>query len=216
LRSNQFYAPGSIFRASVDTKSPIGFGMPSEADLYFVSGARRASERGPGGPGPSSQTPVVAPLLAELLPPAWPGLGLQPGLETGAAGFGGNAVTLNPTIGFGMTDIDSAGNPAQTAPARGASGQNGQASTEERSSPVSAFAFDITDAQRARSVARYVDGNPLRSGWLLGPNYIAGHSALVDVSLGKGHVVLFGFRTQHRAQTWGTFRFLFNAIYLGA
>jgi hypothetical protein len=64
-------------------------------------------------------------------------------------------------------------------------------------------------------VARYIDGNPLRSGWLLGPQYIAGKSALVEASLGKGRVVLFGFRPQHRAQTWGTFKLVFNAILLG-
>jgi hypothetical protein len=80
---------------------------------------------------------------------------------------------------------------------------------------VRAFAFEITDTARARSVARYAEGNPLRSGWLLGPQYVAGKSALVEVSLGKGRVVLFGFRTQHRAQTWGTFKFLFNSILLG-
>jgi hypothetical protein len=34
----------------------------------------------------------------------------------------------------------------------------------------------------------------------------------VDFSIGKGQVVMFGFGVQHRAQTEGTFKMLFNAI----
>jgi hypothetical protein len=142
LASDQFYAPGSIFRAVVDTQSPIAYGMPQEADFYFTAGRRG-----------------------------------------------------------GFDEADTNRNP--------------QENQRPRAPQVRALAFEITDASRARSVARYLDGNPLRSGWLLGPQYIAGKSALVDVSLGKGRVVLFGFRPQHRGQTWGTFKLIFNSILLG-
>ena len=34
----------------------------------------------------------------------------------------------------------------------------------------------------------------------------------VEFGIGKGEVVMFGFGVQHRAQTEGTFKMLFNAI----
>ena len=77
-------------------------------------------------------------------------------------------------------------------------------------------AFEVTDADKARVVARYAGDKDkvLRSGWLLGPQHLAGRAALVEARLGKGRVVLFGFRPQHRGQTWGTFPFLFNTLEL--
>jgi hypothetical protein len=79
---------------------------------------------------------------------------------------------------------------------------------------INSSAFELKpEAERVRVVARYgVNGTVLRSGWLLGENRINGKIALVEVSMGKGRVVLFGFRPQHRGQTWGTFPFIFNAI----
>lgn len=72
-------------------------------------------------------------------------------------------------------------------------------------------AFEATD-RAVRVVARYARENVLRSGWLLGEDKLRGRIALAEVSLGKGRVVLFGFRPQHRGQTWGTFSFIWNAI----
>jgi hypothetical protein len=40
-------------------------------------------------------------------------------------------------------------------------------------------------------------------------------AAAVSFTKGKGKIVMFGFRVQHRAQTEGTFQLLFNAIYWG-
>jgi hypothetical protein len=76
----------------------------------------------------------------------------------------------------------------------------------------SAFEIKAGGESRVRVVARYADKDVLRSGWLLGEKYLAGKIALAEVSLGKGRVVLFGFRPQHRGQTWGTFPFIWNSI----
>jgi hypothetical protein len=62
-------------------------------------------------------------------------------------------------------------------------------------------------------LGRYVD-DPLRSGYALHPSRIAGKAALVTADVGAGRVVLFGFPPQHRGQTRGTFKLLFNALLL--
>jgi hypothetical protein len=59
--------------------------------------------------------------------------------------------------------------------------------------------------------AAYAD--VLLSGWIRGPEAIARKAAAVALSYGKGKLVLLGFRPQHRAQTPGTFPFLFGALY---
>ncbi len=61
-------------------------------------------------------------------------------------------------------------------------------------------------------VAAYPRENLLMSGWLLGEELIARKPALVDFTYKKGHVILIGFRCQHRAQSHGTYKFLLNGI----
>ena len=63
-------------------------------------------------------------------------------------------------------------------------------------------------------VARYVESGVLASGWLVGEKTIAGRAAAVNAPVGSGHVVLFGMRPQYRAQSYLTFKMLFNALVL--
>jgi hypothetical protein len=75
-------------------------------------------------------------------------------------------------------------------------------------------AFEVTAAnsENYEVVVRYADREILQSGWLLGEENIARRAAVVAAKLGEGRVVLIGFPAQHRAQTHGTYKLLFNAL----
>lgn len=61
-------------------------------------------------------------------------------------------------------------------------------------------------------VVKYPERDILQSGWLVGEEKIVEKAAMVSAKHGKGRVILIGFRVQHRAQTHGTFKLLFNAL----
>lgn len=74
-------------------------------------------------------------------------------------------------------------------------------------------AFEVTDPSRATVLASYpTSGDPLLSGWLLGGEKLHGKAAAVDVQVGRGHVILFGFRPQYRAQSMSTFPMIWGGI----
>jgi hypothetical protein len=77
---------------------------------------------------------------------------------------------------------------------------------------INSSAFAAAADANVRVVARYAKDNVLLSGWLLGEDKLRGQIALAEVSVGKGRIVLFGFRPQHRGQTWGTLPFIWNAL----
>ena len=65
----------------------------------------------------------------------------------------------------------------------------------------------------ATEVLRYPRQNPLASGWLLGDRRLSNRAAVLDVSMGRGHLVLFGIRPQYRGQSNATFKMVFNGLY---
>jgi GNAT superfamily N-acetyltransferase len=74
--------------------------------------------------------------------------------------------------------------------------------------------FDVPAGTPVQVIARYPDRpeDILLSGYLQGGQAIAGKAAAVAAPLGRGRVVMFGFRPQYRGQSVGTFRMLFNAL----
>jgi hypothetical protein len=81
---------------------------------------------------------------------------------------------------------------------------------------INSSAFETTDGGKVQVVARYAKEDVLRSGWLRGEDRVKDKIALAQVTMGKGRIVLFAFRPQHRGQTWGTFPLIWNAINLGS
>jgi|SRR5579862_2055961 len=79
--------------------------------------------------------------------------------------------------------------------------------------PAFAPSFSSESAPAGVAVATYPDGDPLMSGWLLGAGLIQNQCALMDAPLGRGHVVMFGFRPQYRGQSYATYKILFNALF---
>ncbi len=72
-----------------------------------------------------------------------------------------------------------------------------------------------TGTPPVRIAARHDTAGSVLSGWAVGPERLRNTAAVLDIPVGRGHVILLGLRTQHRGQTLGTFKLLFNAVTTG-
>ena len=70
-------------------------------------------------------------------------------------------------------------------------------------------------ADMTRLVVRYPSAALRRSGWIIGEDQLRGAGAVIEAPVDNGRVILHTFRVQHRGQTWGTFKLLFNSIFYG-
>jgi hypothetical protein len=82
-------------------------------------------------------------------------------------------------------------------------------------SPVFSLGPEAT-MKGLRPIAWFDTATPLRSGWAYGQGYLLGGVQIVDATIGRGKLFMFAPEITFRAQPHGTFKFLFNGIYLAA
>ncbi len=66
--------------------------------------------------------------------------------------------------------------------------------------------------ESGRSILTYPRDSVRLSGLLQDEATLTGRTALAELSLGRGKIILYGFRPQHRGQTHATFKLIFNAL----
>ena len=65
---------------------------------------------------------------------------------------------------------------------------------------------------KKETIGFYPGEKLLLNGWLNGEKYLIQKSAIAEISMGKGVVILFGCRPQFRALSQGTYKLIFNAL----
>lgn len=76
--------------------------------------------------------------------------------------------------------------------------------------------FNVSaSAQGVAKVSWFDSATPLRSGWAVGQEKLNGTTAVLDIDVGKGKVLVMGPEVTQRAQSYGTFKFLFNGLLYG-
>jgi hypothetical protein len=179
----QLFARGSILRGQIsDPKSPITYGYEGK-DL----------------PVYFNQDPVFS-----------AGGGFGGGGRGGFGGGGGGAdvgqnVTPN-AVPIHVSPLDAT-TPQQAAPSMSATQEQEAVRQQMR-------AFGVVEDARPRVVMTFPQSpnDMLLSGTLAGGQALSGRAAALDVSLGKGHIVMFALRPFWRWQTQGTYFLGFNAI----
>jgi len=128
-----------------------------------------------------------------------PLLNVAAGGGFGGGGFGGGDNQGQRPSGRGTTDdpdVAQGRMPNPTLPA-----------------PTPDPATQIPPEMRPRVVLRFAPEKELFvSGMLAGGSELAGKAAVVDVPVGRGHVVMFANNPMWRHETHGSFSLLFNAI----
>lgn len=80
-------------------------------------------------------------------------------------------------------------------------------------SPVFKLSADAVSSGKIKPLAWFSTATPLRSGWAWGQSYLQDGVAAFEANVGKGKLYAFGPEITFRAQTHGTFKWMFNQLY---
>lgn len=81
-------------------------------------------------------------------------------------------------------------------------------------SPVFRIAPEAIAKGIVKPLIWFDEDKPLRSGWAWGQSYLRDGVAAFEASVGRGKLLAFGPEITFRAQSYGTFKFLFNQLYV--
>ncbi len=209
----KFVQDGGLFIVITNTaRLPIDFGLTTGVSIQeprqlqargSIYNAKFSDRNSPIAYGYDETLPIYfnqAPLfqVASLLP----GGGDGPGGPAGGRPSGRGSLT-DPDVVQGMP---------QPSPTPSPSPRGGEeVLTDEQRLQLGAFY--VPPAQRPRVVLRFAsdEKNLLVSGMLAGGSELANAPAVIDVPVGRGHVVMFATNPMWRHQTQGSFFLLFNA-----
>jgi hypothetical protein len=83
------------------------------------------------------------------------------------------------------------------------------------SSPVFRMTPEAVSQGIIKPIAWFDSEQPLRSGWALGQQYLLNGVAAFEAKVGSGKLYAFGPEITFRAQTYSTFKLIFNQLYSG-
>ena len=132
----------------------------------------------------------------------------------GGGGFGGGGgeggTGSRPTGRGTLTDPDIVQAMPQASPAQRPAGPPGEPTADQRQQ---LGAFYVPLAERPRVILRFAsdEKNLLISGMLAGGSELANVPAVIDVPVGKGHIVMFATNPMWRHQNHGSFFLIWNA-----
>ncbi len=189
--STTLHARGSVLNAVFsDKNSPIAYGYGDTLAVYFnqapiLNAGGGGGGRGGGGGGRGGG-----------------GGGRAGGGDTGPNRPSGRGTMDDPDIPQGRPlfvpptgTVAEGGGPDDDANAGGGRGGRGGGGPQPR------------------VILRFADEKDLLvSGMLTGGSALAGHPAVIDCELGKGHVLMFANNPMWRSETHGSYFLLFNAM----
>ena len=172
---------------------------------------RRVEEAEAGGNNPGSE------LRAKVLQPAHP---LVYGYEERPSVFRGNGPLWDvadrdrglAVLQFGTKQVPEK-KAAKTGGGSGLGGGAGTGDIEVEDADGLTPAAPAAAAQTAPGEKKEPESEPLvLSGFVKGEKEIDGKPAILDLPVGKGRVILFGFNPLHRSLNLSDFRFAWNAL----